>query len=59
MPPPQQAGEKVLSSGWLSKKARTNAFSSGKNWNRRYFLLVAPPPGARRVTPRLRVFPGS
>ena len=55
MPPPQQAGEKVLSSGWLSKKARTNAFSSGKNWNRRYFLLVAPPPGARRgAFPTLR-----
>ena len=57
MPPPQQAGEKVLSSGWLSKKARTNAFSSGKNWNRRYFLLVAPPPGARRgAFPTLRYF---
>ena len=55
MPPPQQAGEKVLSSGWLSKKARTNAFSSGKNWNRRYFVLVAPPPDARRgAFPTLR-----
>jgi hypothetical protein len=55
MPPPQQAGEKVLSSGWLNKKARTNAFSSGKNWNRRYFVLVAPPPGARRgAFPTLR-----
>ena len=56
MPPPPAAGEKVVLSGWLAKKAHANAFSSGKQWNRRFFVLTSPAPGLHSAT--LRYYAG-
>ena len=51
MPPPS-AGEKVIISGWLTKKGSANAFSSGKQWNRRFFTLTNPASGPEVATLR-------
>ena len=36
---PDQGDHKVVISGWLTKKAVANTFSSGKTWTRRFFVL--------------------
>ena len=34
---------KLVISGWLTKKGQSTAFSSGKQWHRRYFELWQEP----------------